>query len=620
VDEQTLYVVNAHTNEVEAYHSEGGRYLRHLGAASAGVRSIQGYSIRTERDSSLTVFDARGQVFSRFTTQPVFSHAFLKNGNIVVAAPTDEHLLHLYTPSGKLLKSFGAVKEYDRANVTQNHFLHKGKVLVDRADNIYFVYYYIPLIQKFSSHGILEYERQVEGDAIDIQRELAERFFSRKRKEQVGGIDIINSAAIDNKTGRLWLTMNGSSATGIVYEYNNQGEKIREYVLQLNSSFTPPKNITGVKDIAVTGSQVHVLTSQSQVYTFAISDTPAARMRDALPKSEWMHGSFMAAAWTLPLSNFFPAVQGACGTSQTWNDCSFNCPGLTCSGSPPTPTSTSSNSATQNCKAALLATLAQGYSVVSSNCTQYPVGTAMHVRGGCRNEVVICREGTNSTHTVTLDCQAPTQSCPESVELECNEPWYECGRWEHWDSESCRCEANSPIIIDVAGNGFELTDAAGGVLFDLNGDLVAERLAWTTASADDAWLALDRNGNGQIESGKELFGNSTVQPASDNENGFIALAEFDQPVNGGNRDGTINGKDLIFVSLRLWQDTNHNGISESGELHPLRSRSVTSISLDYRESRKSDLHGNQFRYRAKVNGRGNSDIGKWAYDVFLLSE
>jgi hypothetical protein len=157
------------------------------------------------------------------------------------------------------------------------------------------------------------------------------------------------------------------------------------------------------------------------------------------------------------------------------------------------------------------------------------------------------------------------------------------------------------------------------VQFDFYGTHKPVQTAWTAPNSAAGWLVLDLNRNGRIDNGFEMFSSIAKQPGlGPNSIGFTALAQYDRPENGGNGDGVIDFRDSVFRRLRLWQDKDHDGVSQPFELLTLPQAGIVSIELKYQQHAWTDVYGNQFRYRAKVSLSGNGNgQDHWAYDVIL---
>lgn len=165
----------------------------------------------------------------------------------------------------------------------------------------------------------------------------------------------------------------------------------------------------------------------------------------------------------------------------------------------------------------------------------------------------------------------------------------------------------SPIIIDLDGDGVE-TLPVGDNFFDLDADGLSESTGWV--KSDDGLLVHDRDGNGRISNGTELFGNHSLLANGDTaQNGFQALAEYDN-----NGDGLVNAQDASYASLQVWRDLNGNGVSDDGELQSLADAGVVSISTGYTNSSHVDAHGHEHRQVATVmlsNGTASTAADVW---------
>ena len=174
-------------------------------------------------------------------------------------------------------------------------------------------------------------------------------------------------------------------------------------------------------------------------------------------------------------------------------------------------------------------------------------------------------------------------------------------------------------MLTLDGKPIHLTDAAGGVEFDLGGSGTRTPVAWTRAGSSATFLVLDLDGDGAITTGAELLGMPVGAPRhqkpSASDNSFTLLAAYDAPAQGGNGDGVISPADAVFSRLRLWVDANHDGVSQPAELTTLATAGIVSIDLSYQTTGRRDGHGNFFRYRGVVHLTSGRTVAIW--DVFL---
>jgi hypothetical protein len=207
--------------------------------------------------------------------------------------------------------------------------------------------------------------------------------------------------------------------------------------------------------------------------------------------------------------------------------------------------------------------------------------------------------GYRDAHVTVRQSDNPVDYVTNAADCAALEPEY------GWNGTNCVATPGSPIIIDTARDGYKLTSVEDGVAFDLDGNGTLEQIAWTRADSDDAFLALDRNGNGRIDDGTELFGNYTPAYADRRQprtpNGFEALRFLEGPDFGVSRaDRRIDARDQAFGRLLLWTDANHNGISEPEELRPAHAAGIAAIGTDYTEKRRVDRFGNEFRQKGQL--------------------
>lgn len=171
---------------------------------------------------------------------------------------------------------------------------------------------------------------------------------------------------------------------------------------------------------------------------------------------------------------------------------------------------------------------------------------------------------------------------------------------------------SSPVIINLGKGPWRLSGSSDPVQFDIDDDGVPNRITWTERESAIAFLALDRNNNGGIDTGAELFGNWTrLASGARAANGFEALEDLDS-----NGDGILGELDAAWSHLLLWIDANHDGVSQATELQAISGSTVTALETSSFWTGRRDVHGNLFAYqgRAYIN-----DNPQPVYDIYFQS-
>ncbi len=550
-------------------------------------------------DGTLYLYDSKAKVHvlnANGVEQRVFrvvrrpgSIAVLPSGEVAIGGPSSGKLIHVFAPDGRLIRRFGEVEGFVGDRV-ENNYLNEGIVLVDPAGNFIYVFQQAlrPAFLTFSPDGRPIGRHVVDGPAVDFQLQGARRVVDEVLQERagkksctVGAVRIVNAAGIDPATGHLWIALNGLATSGLLYEFDAvTGTKVAEHRFEV-----PDQPVVSVRAVAFGSDGAYVQLDDGRLRRVSNSAIRVSELGGPLGR--------LARGWArLRLAPVLPVVQAQlpCPPNNgPLEGCISNC---------------TNNS--KNCTAALKAALP-------------PSTTHSYYDPYCNVSGLNC-EAANSTCWKANGIRGRTEVGGACVPCTpCSGPgWVEnteyCSNPDEQDECGCCFRDNSPIFIEMGGAGFPFSSAQEGVLFETNAAGTVRRLAWPLRPVEEPWLAWDRNGNGEIDSFVELFGNVTpLANGAISNHGYELLAELDEDGNGW-----VDRADDGFKYLMLWRDSNRNGISEPEELQPLTDSIVEGLSTSYRKSDLEDRAGNKFKYGSTARFLQGPVRETW--DVFLASQ
>jgi len=242
-----------------------------------------------------------------------------------------------------------------------------------------------------------------------------------------------------------------------------------------------------------------------------------------------------------------------------------------------------------------------------------PLNTSVH-EGAVYYRLVTLPDGSVSDHSYTHDQIAYANYIIQQFERKVNSKSFSSVFTDYQDATTA--PKVDPLILDLNGDGLATTNLdQSDVYFDLDSNGFAERTAWI--DANDGLLVLDRDGDGKITNGQELFGDQTLlSNGTHATSGFEALREFDD-----NKDGKIDASDIVYLKLKVWQDLNRDGVSQAEEMKSLADVGIKAINLNSTVTGAADAMGNiQRRLGSFVKTDGSDgQIGEYLLNRDTMS-
>jgi len=242
-----------------------------------------------------------------------------------------------------------------------------------------------------------------------------------------------------------------------------------------------------------------------------------------------------------------------------------------------------------------------------------PLNTSVH-EGAVYYRLVTLPDGSVSDHSYTHDQIAYANYIIQQFERKANSKSFSSVFTDYQDATTA--PKVDPLILDLNGDGLATTNLdQSDVYFDLDSNGFAERTAWI--DANDGLLVLDRDGDGKITNGQELFGDQTLlSNGTRATSGFEALREFDD-----NKDGKIDASDIVYLKLKVWQDLNRDGVSQAEEMKSLADVGIKAINLNSTVTGAADAMGNiQRRLGSFVKTDGSDgQIGEYLLNRDTMS-